>query len=118
MNKLLFTTGSKKLVPPTVSFIPTPMAAGSSVAPNITNSVDGLVGGQLAEKKKKKEKKKTVLRVAGSSVWEDQSLLEWDPSMLFLLIFLNEHSRPCASFKLPPMLFLRRKVGVTDNVVF
>lgn len=32
----------------------------------------------------KKEKKKTVLRVTGSSVWEDSSLLEWDPSKLLV----------------------------------
>ena len=69
-------------------FIPPPLA-GSSMASNVTNSVDGLVGGQLADKKKK-EKKKTVVRVAGSSVWEDETLLEWDPSTNFFhLLFLH-----------------------------
>jgi len=77
--------GSKKVAPPMVppAFIPPPIAvpsSSSSGASNITNSVDGgLVAGQLPEKKKK-EKKKTVVRVAGSNVWEDESLLDWDPN--------------------------------------
>ena len=37
-------------------------------------------GGAGSNNKKKKDKKKTVVRVAGSSVWEDNSLLDWDSS--------------------------------------
>lgn len=69
-------------------FIPPSIAvSSSSVASNITSSVEGgLVSAQLPEKKKK-EKKKTVVRVAGSNVWEDESLLEWDPSMFYFFYY-------------------------------
>ena len=81
------------MVPPT--FIQPPIAlpsSSSSGASNITNSVDGgLVAGQLPEKKKK-EKKKTVVRVAGSNVWEDESLLDWDPSIFVIIFALKKFS--------------------------
>ena len=34
--------------------------------------------------KLKKDKKKTVVRVAGGTVWEDSTLLDWDPSEFVL----------------------------------
>jgi hypothetical protein len=35
--------------------------------------------GQPKEKKKAQGKRETVIRKAGGKVWEDQTLLEWDP---------------------------------------
>lgn len=39
--------------------------------------------GPSRDTKNPKEKKKTVVRVAGGTVWEDSTLLEWDPSRCF-----------------------------------
>lgn len=39
---------------------------------------DSLASASTADGKKKKEKKKTFVRVAGGTVWEDDSLLDWD----------------------------------------
>lgn len=45
---------------------------------------EGESSAQSTQKNTKKDKKKTVVRVAGSTVWEDSTLLEWDPSKWFI----------------------------------
>lgn len=76
-------------MPASLSSIPLPPEQSSSSSPmeakpSTSSASAGAAGGDDGDKgkgKKKKEKKpKKLVRCAGGTVWEDQSLQDWDPS--------------------------------------
>ena len=89
-----FETGGKRKMPGMIPPPTIPMRnydrPSSSTADNVMPAANEALelAGQSLQKNTKKEKKKTVVRVAGSSVWEDSSLLDWDPSILLFCLYL------------------------------
>jgi len=71
-----------QIAPPTVPLKNYDIPAEEQIEPVMFNGghEQGEGSSTGGESKKKKEKKKHVVRVAGGDVWEDSTLLEWDPN--------------------------------------
>jgi len=68
-------------LPTPVASIPLPPEQSLSAEPKPSTSTGGDTEEGSEKKKKKKDKKpKKLVRSAGGTVWEDQSLQDWDPS--------------------------------------